>query len=69
MSKHLLKPVATAALAAALILSAPSAGLAKKGGVPNSSKSCPTHKHSGKHNGAKHGKKNGANKGKKCGLK
>ena len=54
---------------AALALCAPSVGLANKGGVPHSTKACPTHSHSGKHKGAGHGKKNGAMKGKKCGLK
>jgi hypothetical protein len=69
MRRHLIKGFAAASLTGALLLGAPSASVAKKGGVPNSSKPCPTHKHHGKHNGAKHGKKNGAGKGKKCGHK
>jgi hypothetical protein len=57
-----------AAIAAAA-LSIPAVGFADKGGTPHSTKSCPTHKHSGKHKGASKGKKKGASKGKKCGLK
>jgi hypothetical protein len=51
----------------ALALSVPSIGFATKGGVPHSTKPCPTHKHSGKHNGSGKGHKKGAGKGKKCG--
>jgi hypothetical protein len=42
---------------AAFALSIPSVGLATKGGVPHSTKACPTHKHAGKHKGSTHGKK------------
>jgi len=54
---------------AALAMPVPSLGFADKGGVPHSTKPCPTHKHTGKHKGSSHGKKKGAAKGKKCGLK
>ena len=47
--------------------SVPSIGFANQGGVPHSTKPCPTHSHSGKHNGSTKGKKKGAGKGKKCG--
>jgi hypothetical protein len=36
------------------------------GGVPHSTKPCPTHSDSGEHKGVRHGKKKGASKGKKC---
>jgi hypothetical protein len=55
-----------AAGAASLALALPTAGIASKGGVPHSTKPCPTHKHQGKHKGAGHGKKKGSGKGKKC---
>jgi hypothetical protein len=60
----------TAAVAAgvvAIALSVPSIGFANKGGVPHSTKPCPTHKHSGKKNGSGKGQKKGSAKGKKCG--
>ena len=53
---------------ATLALSVPSVGFATKGGVPHSTKPCPTHSHSGKHNGSGKGMKKGAGKGKKCGT-
>ena len=56
--------VTTAALAAA---SVPATGLANTGGVPRSTKACPTQKHSGKHKGATKGLRKGASKGKRCG--
>lgn len=56
--------VVTAALAAA---SVPATGLANTGGVPHSTKPCPTHSHTGKHKGANKGLKKGASKGKRCG--
>lgn len=65
MSKRITAGV-TAAVAA-VALSVPTAGFATKGGTPHSTKPCPAHKHTGKHNGAGHGKKKGAGKGKKCG--
>jgi hypothetical protein len=58
---------AAAAGVVALALSVPSVGFANKGGVSHSTKPCPTHSHSGKHNGAGKGMKKGAAKGKKCG--
>jgi hypothetical protein len=67
MSKRITAAV-TAGIAA-LALSVPSVGFATKGGVPHSTKPCPTHSHSGKHKGSGHGKKKGAGKGKKCGTK
>jgi hypothetical protein len=60
----------TSGLVAAIVavsMSIPAIGLANKGGVPHSTKACPTHKHSGKHKGASKGHKKGATKGKKCG--
>jgi hypothetical protein len=66
MSKRITGAV-TAGIAA-LALSVPSVGFATKGGVPHSTKPCPSHKHSGKHNGSGHGNKIGASKGKKCGT-
>jgi hypothetical protein len=48
-------------------MAAPAVTMANQGGVSHSTKPCPTHSHSGKHNGAGKGKKNGAGKGKKCG--
>jgi hypothetical protein len=65
MTKRITAGVAAGVVA--LALSVPSIGFANKGGVSHSTKSCPTHKHSGKHNGAGKGKKTGATKGKKCG--
>jgi len=59
---------AVTAAVAALALSVPSVGFAAKGGVPHSTKPCPTHSHSGKDKGSGHGKKKGASKGKKCGT-
>jgi hypothetical protein len=67
MSKRIASGIAAAVVAMAL--SVPSVGFANKGGVPNSTKSCPTHKHHGKHKGAGKGKKKGSGKGKKCGQK
>jgi hypothetical protein len=52
---------------AALVLSGPAIAIADQGGVPHSTSACPTHSHSGKHNGTGHGQKKGASKGKKCG--
>lgn len=54
-------------VAAALALSGPAIALADQGGQSHSSKACPTHSHSGKHNGSGQGKKNGSGKGKRCG--
>ena len=65
MSKRV--SAAVAAGVVALALSVPSIGFANKGGVPHSTKPCPTHSHSGKHNGSTKGHKKGAGKGKKCG--
>jgi hypothetical protein len=66
MSKRI--TAAVAAGIAALALSVPSVGFATKGGMPHSTKPCPTHTHSGKHEGSVHGEKKGAGKGKKCGT-
>ena len=65
MSKRITSGIVAAIAEAAL--SVPAVGLANKGGTQHSTKSCPTHKHSGKHKGSSHGKKKGASKGKKCG--
>jgi hypothetical protein len=65
MSKRV--SAAVAAGVVALALSVPSIGFANKGGVPHSTKPCPTHSHSGKHNGSTKGNKKGAGQGKKCG--
>ena len=59
--------VRVAAAVAALALAVPATTVAAQGGHPNSTKPCPTHKHSGKHNGSTKGKKKGSGKGKKCG--
>ena len=56
----------TAIVVAALLLAAPGVALASKGGHSGSAKACPTHKHSGHHNGSTKGHKNGSGKGKKC---
>jgi hypothetical protein len=60
--------VRLATVMAAALLATPAVTLANQGGVPHSTKACPTHSHSGKHNGSSKGNKNGAGKGKKCGL-
>ena len=51
---------------AAVALSVPSLGIAAKGGVPHTTKTCPAHHHTGKHKGTR-GKRNGATRGRKCG--
>ncbi len=61
--------VRVAAVMATALLASPALTLANSGGQPHSTKPCPTHSHSGKHNGSTKGKKNGSGKGKKCGLK
>jgi hypothetical protein len=57
------------AVALTMALSAPLAADANRGGVPRTTKPCPAHKHTGRHNGAGHGKKLGAGRGRKCGLR
>jgi hypothetical protein len=52
---------------AALAMSIPTVAFANKGGVPHSTKACPTHKHSGKDKGSSEDHKKGSGKGKKCG--
>jgi hypothetical protein len=59
------KRITLAAVAAAFALAAPAATLADSGGVPHSTKACPTHTNKGKHNGATKGQHKGAGKGQK----
>jgi hypothetical protein len=61
------KTFRVAAVVATLLI-APATTMANPGGVPHSTKACPTHSHSGKHNGAGKGQKKGSTKGKKCGA-
>ena len=66
MSKRLTSGIVAAVVA--IGMSVPAAGLANKGGTPNShAKSCSTHKHYGHHKGlSKKGR--GGKKGKHCGI-
>ena len=63
------RAVVVAATTAALAASVPATGLANTGGVPHSTKPCPTHSHSGKHKGATKGLKKGTTHGKRCGQR
>jgi hypothetical protein len=63
------RAVAVGLTAGALAVSVPATGLANTGGVPHSTKPCPTQSHAGKHKGAAHGKTKGALKGKRCGQR
>jgi hypothetical protein len=69
MRTHVGPKVAATLTTVAVALSVPAFAQAGKGGVPHSTKPCPTHKNKGKHNGAGKGKKKGADRGKKCGHK
>ena len=63
------RAVVVAATTAALAASVPATGLANSGGVPHSTKACPSQKHSGKHKGAAKGLKKGSSHGKRCGQR
>jgi hypothetical protein len=69
MSRHT-RAVLVAATTTALAASVPATtGLANTGGVPHSTKACPTQSHSGKHKGATKGLKKGTRHGKRCGQR